>query len=266
MKTAIKKYLQKKKLFYPLKYSRLFHLYQRLFKPENIRQERREISFYSSFLPDCDLIFDIGANDGHKTLAFLAIAKKIVCCEPDAENFTILKSRFRENRNRVIIENKAVTDKEGSAKFYIHHAGSAFNTLSEKWMRLLEDDKMSKWDEIIKFTGTKTIVTTTLDLLIAKYGVPDFIKIDVEGFESWVLKGLSHRIACLSFESLLPDYSDELNLCLNRIQQIEPAATFNIAKNEKLLLKQFVNKGEIEDWLSANNNLMSFEVVVKMST
>jgi FkbM family methyltransferase len=266
MKSAIKKILHKRGLYYSLKYSRLFHLYQLLFKPAEIKQQRQEIAFYKSFLPGCKLIFDIGANNGHKTEAFLAIAEKVICCEPDSEGFTILKTRFRNKKKKVILENIALSDKEGSAEMHIQHPGSAFNTLSNKWMKLLEDDNKEKWNEKIKFTGTQTVQTTTLDQLIEKYGVPDYIKIDVEGFEQWVLNGLSRRVAYLSFETLLPDYVIEMQACLSHIENLDNLAAYNIAQHEKLVFPDFVKKDELKEWLNANSNAMSFEIVVKMST
>jgi FkbM family methyltransferase len=265
MKIAIKKILHGKDLYYSLKYSRLFYLYQWLFKPAEIKQQHREIVFYKSFLPACKLIFDIGANDGHKTAAFLTLAERVVCCEPDSQNFTILQTRFRNKKKKVFPENIALSDKEGFAELNIHHPGSAFNTLSSKWMKLLEDDKKEKWDEQIKFTGTQKVKTTTLDQLIKKYGVPDYIKIDVEGFEQWVLKGLSYKVAYLSFETLLPDYYDEMKTCLSYIETLDNFAAYNIAKHEKLVFQNFINKDELKEWLNSNSNALSFEVVVKMS-
>ena len=263
MKKKLKLFLQKKNLYYKIRYSFAFQFYQYLFKPNDIKNKKKEIGFYKSFLPACNLIFDIGAYDGHKTEAFLKIAKQIISCEPDQLSFTILKTRFK-NKKQVFLENKAIGDTAGECILLIHHPGSAFNTLSPKWKETLEKDNMEKWNEKIKFSEENIVQTTTLDLLIKKYGKPDFIKIDTEGYEVNVLKGLSQKIPFLSFEALWPDGSAEIKNCLDRIQYIDPNTVYNIAVYEKLLLPAFVSREYLMDWLK-KSDVMHLEIIAKMS-
>ena len=51
-----------------------------------------------------------------------------------------------------------------------------------------------RWDTVI------SVPLVTLDELIARYGEPQFCKIDVEGFEHEALSGLSQAVPALSFE------------------------------------------------------------------
>jgi len=61
-----------------------------------------------------------------------------------------------------------------------------------------------EWYTIGRFAGTKThkvsAPTVTLDSLIATYGKPDLIKIDVEGAELDVLRSLTQKVSLLCFE------------------------------------------------------------------
>lgn len=263
LKSRIKKYLKGKGWYYRVKYSLLFRAYESIFKPAVSRQRKTEVDFYRSFLAPCQLIFDIGANDGHKTEAFLKLAQTVVCCEPDGENARLLTDRFRNKRSRVILVNKAVSDIEGTTIMHLHRPGSAFNTLSPKWAQLLENDGEKRWQEKISFKDQKPVATTTLDALIEQYGVPQFIKIDTEGSEEAVLNGLSHPIPVISFETLLPEYATELTNCLQRIETISKAATYNLALDEKLVLPAFVAMQELLEWLHTNPQSRGFEVIAK---
>ncbi len=45
-----------------------------------------------------------------------------------------------------------------------------------------------------------SVPTISIDTLIDTYGIPDLIKIDVEGAEELVVKSLTKKVKCLCFE------------------------------------------------------------------
>src|SRR5581483_10937926 len=51
-----------------------------------------------------------------------------------------------------------------------------------------------------KWKDTYQVKCKTLDQMIQKYGLPDYCKIDVEGFEYQVISGLNQKIPLLYFE------------------------------------------------------------------
>jgi FkbM family methyltransferase len=261
------KFLQKllgRKLFYSLKYSQLFSAYEKILRHGNVVRQQKELALYKSFLPECNLIFDIGANDGHKTVAFLQTCKKVVCCEPDEQNFQLLQIRFRNYKRKLILLKKAVSDHIGEAILQVHHAGSAFNTLNQKWASLLEEQGEKYWNERIHFRSKQAVQLTTLNELIEQYGQPDFIKIDVEGSELQVLSGLNQKINWISFESFLPEFRDELLGCINHLQQLDANTKYNLIADEKILLENFMSSQQLIEWLD-KSDLKAFEVLARQS-
>jgi len=243
-----------------LKYSWLGRLYRAVRRPAVRAAHKKEVGLYRAILGDgARLIFDIGAYDGHKTAAFLELGARVVACEPDAANFRLLGVRFRRFGRRVVLKQVAVGDRVGTGFFLVHHPGSAFNTLNPKWRTMLEADGQTRWKEDIAFSGDGyTVVLTTLDELIREYGVPDFIKIDVEGYEKQVFEGLSQRIPCISFECQLPEFKDDLLAILRRLE----GSMFNVVYNERLVLPEWLDYGRILEWVEGTS-LFSFDMVIK---
>lgn len=139
-----------------------------------------------------DLVFDIGANRGMFTAAFLTLGAEVVCAEPDPRCLEILRKKFGADP-RVHIEDAGIGDHEGQMKLEIGDMdGNA--TFSQEFKEL---ETASYSGDYVSSTMARM---TTLDALIKKYGLPKYCKIDVEGFELQVLSGLSRQIPLVSFE------------------------------------------------------------------
>jgi hypothetical protein len=89
----------------------------------------------------------------------------------------------------------------------------------------------------------------TLDGLIARYGVPRYIKIDVEGFEIEVLAGLSQPVPLISVE-FLPGFPHLTHAVIDRLGALGDYR-FNAVQGETggFLWPDWRDAAEVRDWL-----------------
>lgn len=214
MKSRIQAILDKAGVYHRLKASYLYDAYWRVVDPEVIKLRESEVLFYRRLLAGFrsgHLIFDVGANHGAKTDVFLRLGAKVVAVEPDETNQKILAEKFfslRISRIPLVIVPKAAADGETPQTMWIHEPGSAKNTLSRKWVETLRNDS-TRFGSLMDFTHQLQVETTTLESLAREYGRPFFIKIDVEGTEPRVIRGLGRPVPYLSFEVNLPEFLPE---------------------------------------------------------
>jgi FkbM family methyltransferase len=180
---------------------------------ERHRQLRR---FYSAFLRQGDLCFDIGANVGDRAELFLELGARVVCVEPQRDCAKVLRRRFRDRPELTVVE-KALGASEGTAELLVCDYNPGLATLSERWTR------QGRYAGQYQWRRTVSIPMTTLDRLIGDHGVPAFCKIDVEGFEGSVLRGLSQPIPRMSLE-FHREFLEETRKCLDRIASLGPAS------------------------------------------
>ncbi len=154
-------------------------------------------NLYRNFVGHDELAFDIGAHVGDRTASFRRLGARVVALEPQKTCARVLKLLHGFDFGVTIVES-AVSDREGKLNFAVNSANPTVSTVSREFVEAANAGAKGwegqVWDKVIE------VPATTLDHLIAIHGEPAFIKIDVEGAEEQVLRGLSRPVAALSFE------------------------------------------------------------------
>jgi FkbM family methyltransferase len=155
-------------------------------------KNKKEVEFYKSFIDEGNLVFDVGANLGEKTNAFLMCKAKVIAVEPQKECLEVLKAKYDKNKNVQIIPNGLAAE-SGSSIIYTSKSSNTVSTFSKEWQK-------GRFENQIVWDGEESIEMLTIENLIQEFGVPKFCKIDVEGYELEVVKGLKSKIPIISFE------------------------------------------------------------------
>jgi len=138
------------------------------------------------------LFFDIGANRGDATVVALALGYDVVALEPSRIYAELVKN-FIYNP-RVTPLKFAASDKDNERVEFYEAQEDGLSTLNKEW---LTSDTMPYAGKPFWTTHANTI---TIDTLAKIYGEPDLIKIDVEGAEWSVFKGMICKYKMLTFE------------------------------------------------------------------
>jgi FkbM family methyltransferase len=200
--------------------SRLYPWYAWIFRPSFAQFAAADRAFFQALFTahQVRFVYDVGANVGDKAEVFRRLAGRVVCVEADPDTADFLRYRFR-GRPGVVVEPSAVGDQIGRAELSRKpHFG--FNTLSAKWSDVMSGRGLPT-SEIV------TVPVTTLDQLVLRHGPPDYIKIDVEGYELPVVRGLTSPVPVLSVEANLPAFRPETDQVIDRILALDPNTRFN---------------------------------------
>jgi hypothetical protein len=104
------------------------------------------------------------------------------------------------------------------------------NTLSEKWASTLKTDEQ-RFGHKLSFENRIVVETVSVDTLIKEHGRPFFLKIDVEGHELSVLRGMLQSVPYLSFEVNLPEFRREALESIQVLTRLNPEGKFNFTSD-----------------------------------
>jgi FkbM family methyltransferase len=140
------------------------------------------------------ILFDIGANAGGATAVGLSQGYKVIALDAAPKIFQTLAKNYLYNPSVILLKYAVSEVDNQSVEFYETTDTDALSTLNIEWLT----------SDTMPYNGFKyrTIKanTITIDTLAKIYGEPTLIKIDVEGAEWKVLRGMTKHHGELTLE------------------------------------------------------------------
>jgi FkbM family methyltransferase len=202
-------------------------------------------AIYARFIKPGDLAFDVGSHVGDRSASFLRLGAKVIAVEPQPALARVLKLFYGRNPKFELVR-AAIGSREGEIELKLNTRNPTVATASDDFIKSADAApgwEGQHWDRSIR------VPMTTLDALIARYGKPAFVKIDVEGFEDEVLAGLSQALPALSFEFT----TIQRSVALAAIERLAGTATYRfnaaLGESQKFDHPRSLNAAEIARWL-----------------
>lgn len=135
----------------------------------------------TAYAKDSRLIFDLGMNNGDDTAFYLSRGYNVVALDANPALCEAAKRRFRTaiDDGRLTLLNAAIWDNEGEATFYLNLDNDHWSSLDIGWA----GRDASRVRKI-------RVNCLTLSRLFEEFGVPLYLKIDVEGVDQSILEQL----------------------------------------------------------------------------
>lgn len=208
--------------------------------PATVRAWRR---FYCEFLGPGDLAIDVGAHVGTRARAMRSAGAHVVALEPQAMFARFLRRTLPSD---IELIEAAVGSEETLAEMAV---SSRHPTVSSFKDSFVADARTAPGFDHVRWDRTERVQMFTLDGLIARYGMPAYVKIDVEGYEIEVLAGLSRPVPLLSVE-YLPAF---VPLALEVIDRLEALGRYHfnpvVGERSGFLWSDWRDAAAVRAWL-----------------
>jgi FkbM family methyltransferase len=160
------------------------------------RREAASLALCRRLVQQGDTVFDVGGHIGYLSLFFAELAGpmgSVHVFEPGENNLPYIEQNIA-GRSNITLVRKAVGAASGSATIYLESLAGQNNSLVPGFEGLARNAALANAGA--GHVVARTVAVTSLDDYIAQTGVrPDFVKIDVEGFELEVLQGMAGLLA-----------------------------------------------------------------------
>lgn len=211
--------------------------------------EYHEMNYFYGLIDSADVVIDVGVHMGDYSL--LAASKitsgKVLSFEPSKEALRVFRENILINKyeNRIEVYPVVASDKQGSVSFVdsniseVSHISFSLNSTKNK-----NEVKSLPVDSIIQSQG------------ISKIKV---IKIDVEGAELLVLRGLEKSLTKHLIKNIIVEVNSD---CIN--YGYAPTDTFEYLKKFGYKLYFFDKQGKLKNLMSFPLNKKYVNIIAKL--
>jgi FkbM family methyltransferase len=210
-----------------------------------------------------DVVLDIGANIGYYVLTeakLVGEAGKVYAVEPVASNFKLLQKNVQlNNLTNVASYQYAFGDKNSTSEIFVSNSSN---------LCAVNKDAVSG-----KIVGVQPVYMMTIDEFIKDKKPPKLIRMDVEGYEYEILKGMSNTLqsdtAILMELHAFPRYlsTKKLDEIYDILERNHYRAKFLVYENKIVGNKiiEFLNKksGDKLPIVASNISLQELKNIIK---
>ncbi len=156
-------------------------------------RERNTMLLFERLISNGDTIIEVGGHIGYISLYFSKLVGRegiVYVFEPGINNLPYLKNNVKEKHNIIVID-KGVGSCNARMPFYIENLSGQNNSFIKDFQGFINNKRNS----FVKNISVKEVTVDVIrldDFIIENKIFPNFIKIDVEGFEFEVIKGMSY--------------------------------------------------------------------------
>lgn len=179
----------------------------------NPRVHRAWRRFYRTLLTPGMTAFDVGAHVGTRARAMRAAGVHVVALEPQEPFATFLRQTLPRD---ISVVTAAVGRSEARAHLSVSNRHPTVSSLSGGFV---SGATTAPGFQHVRWNASQVVDVVTLDSLIERWGTPDYIKIDVEGYEVEVLAGLTTPVPLVSIE-YLPGFVDVAHQAITRLLEL----------------------------------------------